>query len=123
MEEKIYQKIKEDEKQTAKRYGKIFGINEEITDTVPKKNYDLEVLLKKLELIPKDSEIINEINKFHDYLIKFGINVGIGAGKKIIIEAIQNETFEFDKLFDINPDNIVKYNMEPTFIRDLKEAI
>lgn len=126
MENKIFEKLQKDEIESAQRYMVALGVIEEgqnIRKTIPKKNTDLEILLAKLDLIEPNKEIDEIINDFHDYLYKLGIQAGISGGKKQLIEAVKDGYVDFDDLMKINPDDLVTYNMEPTFIRDLKEAV
>lgn len=123
METKIYEKLKENEIRSANHYFKVMGIDEEVTETFPNKNIDILTILEHLELLPEDPENLDKINDFYDYLFKFSIDLGIGMGKKLTIEAIQNREIDFEKLKEIDPKSIVNYDMEPTFITDMREAI
>lgn len=123
MENKIYEKFKENEISSANHYFKVIGINEEITGTIPNKNFDILTLLNHLGLLPEDPKNLDKINEFYEYLFKYGIELGISTGKKITIEAIQNNEIDFEELMEIDPESLVKYNMEPKFITDIKEAI
>ena len=125
MEDKIYQKLKEQEIESANHYLNVMGISDKspINGTVPKKNIDFETILKRTGLIEDTRENSEIINEFHDYLFKFGINLGIGHGKQMIIEAIQEDNLDFEELMNVNPDEIVNFNLEPTYIRDMKEAM
>ena len=104
-------------------YFKIIGIYKEVTETLPTENIDILTILEHLELLPEDPDNLDKINDFYDYLFKFSIDLGIGMGKKMSIEAIQNRKIDFEKLKKIDPDSIVNYDIEPTFITDLREAI
>jgi len=126
MEDKIFNVIKEKNAKSADHYMKILGIVKEedsVKFGVPKKNLDFLIILSKLGLIGPDSEYGETINDFHDYLYKLGINVGIGYGKRMIIDSIKEYPESFEGLMDINPEEIVDYDIKPTFINDLKESI
>ncbi len=123
METKIYEKLKENEIRSMNHYFKIIGIYKEVTETLPTENIDILTILEHLELLPEDPDNLDKINDFYDYLFKFSIDLGIGMGKKMSIEAIQNRKIDFEKLKKIDPDSIVNYDIEPTFITDLREAI
>lgn len=66
---------------------------------------------------------MDKIDEFHDYLFKFGIELGISTGKKMIIEGIQDGLIDINELIKIDPEEIVDYKMEPTFITDMKETL
>lgn len=123
MENKIYEKIKEKQKECSDHYSKLIGIDTEHYDTIPTKNFDLMNLLKKLELLPEDCDKLDEINEFYDYLFKLGIETGINLGKRQAITEIRNNSANFEEFMEIDPEMIVNYNVEPTFISDLKEAL
>ena len=123
MVDKIYEKLKEDELQTAKRFNMLFGANHTIINTMPKKNLDLQVLLKKVDLIPQDCKKLDTINEFYEYLFKLGLETGIGMSKKMIIDSIKNGEVDFEEIMKVNPDDYVKYNREPTYIKEMKESI
>ena len=125
MEDKIYEKLKHDHKESSKRYLKFMGMDKDypIKDVIPKKNFDFMTILNRTGLIEENPENSKKINDFHDYLFKYGINLGIGQGKKVIIEAIQNGKVNFEDLLDINPEDYVNHDLQPTYIRDMKEAI
>mgnify|MGYP006908800527 CR=1 FL=1 len=126
MKEKIYEKVKEDSKQAYAHYLKAFGIIDDeksVKSETPKKNIDLMILLSKLGLIESNSENIEIINEFHDYLFKLGIEMGVGHGKRMVIDAIKSRSIDFKKLMEMNPQEFVAYNLEPPFIADMKEAL
>lgn len=123
MEDKIYERLKEDQKRCANRYAKAFGMNDEIISTIPKKNLDLLIILKQIGLLPEEHDKLDELNDFHDYLFKFGIELGIPIGKQLIIDAIQSGSLDFEKLSKVNPEDFVTHDFEPTFVSDFKEAI
>lgn len=126
MEDKIFNVIKEKNAKSAGHYMKILGIIEEddsVQFGVPKKNLDLLIILNKIGLIENDAECGKTIDNFHDYLYKLGINTGIGHGKKMIIDSIKEYPESFESLMDINPEDIVNFDIKPTFINDLKESI
>jgi hypothetical protein len=125
MEDKIYEKLKEQEKESSNHYLNVMGISADspITGTIPKKNLDLMTILNKTGLIEKNPENCKKINEFHDYLFKFAIGLGIGHAKSMIIKAIQKGQLDFELLMDVNPEEYVNYDLEPTYIRDMKEAI
>jgi hypothetical protein len=125
MEDKIYEKLKEQEIESATRYIKILGASyaPEITDLIPKKNIDFATILNRMGLIELTQENREKINDFHDYLFKLGINLGVSHGKKMIIDAVKDDDIDFQEILDVNPEDLVDFNMEPTFIRDYKEAV
>ena len=127
MEDKIYEIIKEKNAKSSGHYMKILGIVEDensIKFGTPKKNIDLMIILSNLGLIepnPENGEIIDD---YHDYLYKFGINLGIGNGKKIIIDSIKENPNSFETIMELDPEEFVNYDdIKPTFIHDLKESI
>ena len=125
MEEKIFEKLKKQEIESSKHYFKIFGIEdgEDIIETVPAKNFDFETILLNLNLIKRNPENIEKINKFHDYLFKMGIELGVFDGKQTLIDSIKNGKVDFEKIESINPEKFVPQNIIPTFISDLLEEI
>jgi hypothetical protein len=125
MQDKIYEKLKEDSAKSYAHYLKKLGIitdEKSITGETPKKNMDLMTLLSKLGLIENNAENMKTINEFHEYLFKLGIEVGIGHGKRMVIESIKADAIDFKKLMEMDPQEFVTYNMDPTFISDMKEA-
>lgn len=126
MEDKIYEIIKEKNAKSAGKYMKILGVvnNEDAVKIgTPKKNIDLSIILSNIGLIESNQETNDIINKFHDYLYKLGIRVGVGLGKRMIIESIRAYPDSFENMMDIDPEDFVDYDIKPTFINDLKESI
>lgn len=126
MEDKIYEIIKEKNAKSAGRYMKYLGIiddEDSVKSGIPKKNIDLLIILSNIGLIGQNPETGDLINEFHDYLYKLGISVGIGHGKRMIIESIREYPDSFENIMEIDPKDFVNYNIEPTFIHDLKESI
>ena len=126
MEDKIYEIIKEKNAKSAGMYMKYLGIiddEESVKSGIPKKNIDLLIILSNIGLIGQNPETGDLINEFHDYLYKLGISVGIGHGKRMIIESIREYPDSFENIMEIDPEDFVNYNIEPTFIHDLKESI
>ena len=125
MKDKIYEEIKEKNLKTTEQYMRVLGIiddDDEIKCGTPKKNIDLGIILSKLELIELNEETSNTIDEFHDYIFKLGIDIGVGSGKKLMIEAIQNDDSIFEKLMEIDPQEYVNYPIEPAFINQIREA-
>ena len=126
MIEKIFEKIKQKEQKSANHYLKALGIvgeKENVIGGNPKKNMDLAIILSNLGLIeitPETGEIIDE---YHDYLFKLGIENGVGMGKKIVFDAVANEEISLEEIMDIDPEEYVNFNFQPSFIHDMKEAI
>ncbi len=126
MEDKIYEIIKEKNAKSAGMYMKYLGIiddEDSVKSGIPKKNIDLLIILSNIGLIGQNPETGDIINEFHDYLYKLGISVGIGHGKRMIIESIREYPDSFENIMEIEPEDFVNYNIEPTFIHDLKESI
>ena len=126
MEEKIYEKVKEKHCRITTQYMRTLGIigeNDEIKTGPPKKNIDLWTILSKLGLIEITDETCEIIDNFHDDLFKLGIHFGVNYGKRMIIEAIQEDPAGFDAIMGIDPEEYVSYNVEPPFIDGLREAI
>ena len=126
MKDKIYDEIKEKHCKSSGKYMKSFGIindENEVESGTPKKNIDLMIILSNLELIEPNQETLDKINEFHDYLFKLGIEIGVGQGKKMVIDAIKNDDATYDKLMEIDPEQYTNYEFEPTFISDMKEAL
>ena len=126
MQDKIYEQIKERSTRSSGRYLKALGIIDdasEITGGIPKKNVDFSIILCKLDLIQANPENQKIIDEFHDYLLKLGIETGIGHGKRMIIEAIKRNDDFYGELMEVNPEMIVNYSYIPTFISDMKEAM
>jgi len=126
MEDKIYEIIKEKNAKSAGMYMKYLGIiddEDSVKSGIPKKNIDLLIILSNIGLIGQNPETGDLINEFHDYLYKLGISVGIGHGKRMIIESIREYPDSFENIMEIDPEDFVNYNIEPTFIHDLKESI
>lgn len=126
MEDKIYEKLKEDSAKSYAHYLKMMGVIDDenaVKSETPKKNVDFMTLLSRLELIESNDENMETISEFHDYLFKFGIEMGISHGKRMIIDAIKSDSVDFEKLMEINPQEFVTYEFEPPFIADMKEAI
>lgn len=126
MEDKIYEIIKEKNAKSAGMYMKYLGIiddEDSVKSGIPKKNIDLLIILSNIGLIGQNPETGDIINEFHDYLYKLGISVGIGHGKRMIIESIREYPDSFENIMEIDPEDFVNYNIEPTFIHDLKESI
>ena len=125
MEDKIYEKVKNDGMRSYGLFLRSLGIIEnenEINGQTPKKNLDFLIILTKLDLIEANSVNGEKIDEFHDYLFKLGISTGIIGGKKMIIEGIKNEEIDFDEIMDVNPDDIVNFEYLPAFISDLMEV-
>ena len=125
MEEKIYEKIKNDGMDISGAFLRCLGIineKDKLTGRIPKKNIDLFILLDKLGLIEDPEGISEKIDEFYDYLFQLGIITGISGGKKMMIEAIKNDEIDFDEIMSVNPEAIVTYGYIPTFISDLMEA-
>lgn len=126
MEDRIYEIIKEKNAKSAGMYMKYLGIiddEDSVKSGIPKKNIDLLIILSNIGLIGQNPETGDIINEFHDYLYKLGISVGIGHGKRMIIESIREYPDSFENIMEIDPEDFVNYNIEPTFIHDLKESI
>ena len=126
MEDKIYEIIKEKNAKSAGMYMKYLGIiddEDSVKSGIPKKKIDLLIILSNIGLIGQNPETGDIINEFHDYLYKLGISVGIGHGKRMIIESIREYPDSFENIMEIDPEDFVNYNIEPTFIHDLKESI
>ena len=126
MEDKINEIIKEKNAKSAGMYMKYLGIiddEDSVKSGIPKKNIDLLIILSNIGLIGQNPETGDIINEFHDYLYKLGISVGIGHGKRMIIESIREYPDSFENIMEIDPEDFVNYNIEPTFIHDLKESI
>lgn len=125
MKDKIYEEIKEKNRENTEHYLKVLGIindDEKIKFGTAKKNIDLGIILSKLELIELNEENSNTIDEFYDYLFTLGIDTGVGIGKKLMVEAIQKDDSLFEKLMKINPQEYVDYPIEPAFIDDIREA-
>lgn len=126
MKDKIFEKIQEDSNKSLNHYLKMFNIIDSATEVksgAPKKNIDFAIILSNLGLIelnPKTGKIIDD---FHDYLFKFGIEIGVGIGKRDVINMIKDDAGTFEECLNINPEEIVKYKIEPTFVKDLKEVL
>ena len=126
MEEKIFEKLKEEERKSATKYEKAMGnINEEdkISQTIPKKNFDLKLILSNVGLIEDNEESLEKINDFHDYLFKLGIDIGISHGKQLIIHAIKADRVDIDRIMTTDLENYINFNFMPSYLYDLKEAL
>lgn len=126
MKDKIYEKIKEDSTKSYAHYLKMLGVIDDensVKSETPKKNVDFMILLSRLGLIESNPENMDTIEEFHDYLFKFGIEMGVGHGKRMIIDAIKSNSVDFEELMNINPEEFVTYDLKPTFISDMKEAL
>ena len=125
MEDKIYEIIKEKNAKTAGMYMKYLGIiddEDSVKSGIPKKNIDLLIILSNIGLIGQNPETGDLINEFHDYLYKLGISVGIGHGKRMIIESIREYPDSFENIMEIDPEDFVNYNIEPTFIQETQKT-
>ena len=126
MEDKIYEIIKEKNAKSAQHYMKILGVvdeNDSVRPGTPIKNIDLMIILSNLGLIEPNPENGKIIDDYHDYLYKLGINVGIGHGKRRIIDSIKKYPDSFENIMNIDSNELVNYDIKPTFIHDLKESI
>ena len=112
MENKIYEKIEEEQIRNINKLIKISGkpgkkaMVHGITQT---KNYDLEMLLTKLGLIKPDPKNFEIIDEFNEYLTKYGIELGLSSGKKLGIEHIQEGKIPFERMMKINTENYGKH--------------
>lgn len=126
MKDKIYEEIKEKNRKTTEHYMRALGIidsSDKVKSSIPKKNIDLGIILSKLNLIELNEETSNTIDEFHDYVFKLGIDIGVGSGKKLMIEAIQQDKSLFEDLMEIDPQEYVNYPIEPAFIEGIREVI
>lgn len=115
MKEKIFQKIREQQLEASHRYLENIDFIEskEIINIIPKKNADLETILSKTTLIEMDEEKSEKINEFHDYLYKFGIEIGVSLGKQQVIDIIKNNIMTIDKINELNPEDFTKFHFIP----------
>ena len=126
MEDKIFEEIKEQNRQSMEYYLKeleIIDDENEITLGGWNENYDMLTILSNLGLIEKSMENLKILDDFYEYLTKLGIETGVGNGKRLMIDAIQMGKIDFEKIMEIDPKSYVNHNIEPKFISDMKEAI
>ena len=95
---------------------------DQVIGGTPKKNMDFIRILSNLELIEVNPENEEKIGEFYDYIFKMGLEIGIGQGKQLIIEALKDDQIDFDELMAIDASQFTNFNFEPTYITDMKES-
>lgn len=128
MHEKIYERLKENNRRTTIQTIRNFKLVDDDIDNdelniIPNKNIDLKMLLSKFGLIENSPENLEIINDFYEYLFKFGIKTGISRGKKLVINVIKENPPEYEKLMKSNPKNFTNIKIEPVFLTEFKEAV
>lgn len=122
MIDKIYEKIKEEQCSSMNTILNMFNITSEDNKVIggtPKKNIDLSIILTKLNLVELEQGIGEQIDEFHDYLFKLGIENGISMGKQMLINQIICDEADIDKIMDIDPNEIVNFNYALGFLEGL----
>ena len=120
MIDKIYEKMKEDEKKSARRYNKSLGIEENDSYKImPKINFDVVTLLTKTGLLKEDSENIETVEEYYEYLFKLGIDVGITRGKQMVIDHLKENKIDINTIMEIDPETLIKHDLKPSYIGDM----
>ena len=119
MKDKIFNDYVKQETESSKQYYKAMGMgNVNIKERIPNENLDMVTLLSKLGLIEKNMDNLNIINDFHDYLFKFGIEMGVADGKHIIMDALKNNKITIDEIKNINCDKYTDFKFASPFLGD-----
>ena len=113
MIDKIYEEVDKAEIEKYKKRAKAIALlnkrkddeQDEINNFTLKVNYDLNIILLNSGLIEDSEENEKIIDDYYEYLIKFGISLGIGTGKKRIINAIKNDYIDYETIMEIDTEN------------------
>ena len=126
MIDKIYEDIEEKQSKVSAKYLKNMGIVKDenaVKCMTPKQNLDFMIILHNLGLIEENSENLKKIDEFYEYLFKLGLEIGAYQGKKLLIDAIKKDFVDFDALMEVDVEELIDFDFEPTFITDMKEAL
>ena len=122
MEDKIFREIKDKQIATEKHYRKVMGFEDcELKEGPSKITLDLMTILSHLKLIEITDETCEKFDEFYEYLYKLGISIGIINGKRMVIEAIKSDELTLDEIMKINTDRLIEFNIEPTYIKEMRE--
>ena len=99
----------------------ILDKNNKITTIEHRKNVDLLTILTNVELVENNEKTKEIIANFYEYLIKFGIDLGISSGKQMIIDGIKNDDVDMNLLMNVNPENYTKINFSAFNEKEIKE--
>lgn len=128
MHEKIYRSIRENQRNNTIQTMRILNLIDDDIDEdelifYNNKDVDLKMLLSKFKLIENSPENFRTIHEFHGKLLKCGIRIGIVQGKKLVINAIKNNSVKFEKLMKADIQSMKTIETEPIFLMELKETV
>ena len=124
MIDKIYKKVKEDEKKSAQYYNESLGIDDiDYSEIISKTNYDLITILTKTGLLKEDSKNLEIVDEFYEYLFKLGIKIGIDQGKKWFIDNLKEDKVDFNKIMNIDPEILIQHDTKPSYVQDMINSL
>lgn len=122
MIDEIYDKIKEEQINSANYYNIELGLmdeSEKITGTTGAANIDLLKIFTKIGLIEDTYENLDIISEYYDYVFKLGIEMGINSGAQLMIEAIKSNYLDLKTAKKINPDDCLNFDLKPQYVYDM----
>ena len=82
-------------------------------------NFDVVTLLTKTGLLKEDSENIETVEEYYEYLFKLGIDVGITRGKQMVIDHLKENKIDINTIMEIDPETLIKHDLKPSYIGDM----
>ena len=124
MIDKIFNDYKKQEFESEKQYYSIIGMEKKIKfeNRIQRENLDLITILSNLGLIEKNNDNLSIINDFYEYLFKYGIELGVADGKRIIISALEKDEITTDDIMNLDYKKFTEFKFASPLIRsDLYE--